>query len=106
MEWLLGILALVLPAGSSAVTYAVTRNKRKNDFLGNLQGSIDLLSENYSKALNELACVRSENLELRTLQQELVIQVAGLKKENAGLRSEIAELNERLNNIKTITKTK
>jgi len=106
MELLLGILTIVLPVISSAATYIVGRNKRKNDFLGNLQGSIDLLSVNYSKALNELNSLRGENLELRTLQQELIIQVAGLKKENAGLRAEIAELNERLNNIKIITKTK
>jgi len=106
MEWILGILTLVLPAISSVVTYAVGKNKRKNDFLGNLQGSIDLLSVKYTEALNELALVRKENLELRTLQQQMIIEVNGLKKENAGLRAEVAELNERLINIKTITKTK
>ncbi len=106
MEWALAILTLVLPVVSSAVTWTVSKRKRNNDFLGNLQGSIDLLSVKYTESLNELAIVRKENLELRTLQQQMIIEVAGLKKENAGLRAEIAELNERLNNIKTITKTK
>ncbi len=106
MEWLLGILAIVLPGVSSVVTYAVGKSKRKNDFLGNLQGSIDLLTEKYTAALDELTKLRGENLELRTIQQKMLVEMKGLKLENAELKRIINELNEKLENVKTITKTK
>lgn len=66
------------------------RRKQKNDFLAELQASIDLLAEKNKTQMEEIIKLREEVLRLR--------------EENAHLREEIEELNGRLQNIKTITK--
>jgi uncharacterized coiled-coil DUF342 family protein len=96
MEWILGILTLVLPVATGAVSYLAGKRKRNNDFLVELQGSIDLLSEKYTKALNELTELRRENMELKLMQERMMREIEALKQENA-------ELNEKLANVKRIT---
>lgn len=81
-DWV-GILGYVLTPIASVFTWIVSRSKQKNDFLKELQSSINLLA--------------SEN-------KKLMLEVLALRKENVELRSEVEELNRRLNNVKTITK--
>ncbi|MFV0403646.1 MAG: hypothetical protein ACK5KV_06820 [Bacteroides graminisolvens] len=100
------ILTIILPVVSSVVTWFVARKKRKNDFLADLQTSIDLLSEKYNNALRELVEVKEQNSKLLVSQNEMKQQIALLTQENLTLKRTVDELNERLSNVKTITRTK
>lgn len=114
-EALKDLVTFILPAGAagSVITWLVNRPKQRNDFVAELQKSIDLLSEKLNQKLTEnlelkevlislkteLAAIRDENKTLLAGQEEL-------KRENAGLREEVNSLREQLAGIKTITKTK
>lgn len=100
------LLAITLPVVSSVVTWFVARKKRNNDFLADLQASIDLLSEKYNDSLRELIEVKAQNSKLLIAQNEMKEQIENLTKENETLKSTVDELNERLSNVKTITRTK
>lgn len=90
------ILTVVLPMISSAVTWLLTKRKRNNNFISELQGSIDLLSEKYTEALDQLTIIRAENLELRTLQREMTNEIEDLKLKNNQLRKNIEYLKTKL----------
>lgn len=100
------VLTVTLPVISSLVTWFVARKKRKNDFLADLQSSIDLLSSKYNDALKELVTVKEQNSKLLIAQNEMKEQISNLTKENETLKNTVDELNERLSNVKTITRTK
>lgn len=102
IEW----LTLILPVLSSVVTWWVMRKKRKNDFLADLQSSIDLLSDKYNTTLQELVVLKGQNAQLMIAQDELKAQIEALSQENAALKDTIDELNTRLTGVKTITRTK
>jgi len=97
-------LTILLPILSSAVTWFVARKKRNNDFLSDLQSSIDLLSEKYNAALQEIVIVKEQNSTLIITQKEMKLQIAELKRENGVLKGTIDELNKRLEGVKTITR--
>jgi regulator of replication initiation timing len=82
--WVIILGYLIAPV-SSVISYFAGRKKANNDFLQNMQASINLLADENKK---------------------LMAEVVALRKENTRLRIEIEELNEKLSNIKTITKTK
>jgi len=92
MEIWITILGYLLAPVTGVVSWIAASRKRKNDFLTDLQASIDLLSAKNKELINEVVNLRGE--------------VVQLKSENTALRREIEELNERLSNVKTITKTK
>ena len=92
METLTTILQFVAPIGTFIAGLFTGRRKRQNDFLADLQKSIDLLSAKNKELIDEVITLRGE--------------IVKLKSENAALRNEIEELNDKLSNIKTITKTK
>lgn len=98
------LLTVLLPIVSSVVTWYVARKKRNNDFLADLQRSIDLLSGKYNEALEELVAVKEQNSKLLIAQQEMKFQIAELKRENGVLKGTIDELNKRLEGVKTITR--
>jgi len=100
------VLTVALPVLSSVITWFVARKKRKNDFLADLQSSIDLLSEKYNAALQELVTVKEQNSKLLIAQNEMKEQIDNLTKENETLKNTVDELNDRLSNVKTITRTK
>lgn len=100
------MLAFGLPPVTSAVTWFVTRSQRNNTFLSDLQASIDLLSDRYNAALEELVKVKEQNVQLMTNQNELKAQIQEMSKENNILKNTVEELNKRLEGIKTITRTK
>jgi len=101
IEW----LTVLLPVLSSVVTWWVMRKKRKNDFLADLQSSIDLLSDKYNSSLQDLIIVKEQNAKLMIAQDQMKNQIETLSKENAALKETIDELNTRLTGVKTITRT-
>ena len=80
------------------------RQKRENDFLSDLQASIDLLAQKNSELLKELIAVRSQNADLIANQETMKRQIETLTLENSELKQEVASLNERLAGVKTITR--
>lgn len=90
MELIISILGYVLTPIVGAIGWVAGSKKRNNDFLKDLQDSIDLLSTRNKELLEEVIKLRSEVVKLKT--------------ENAALRAEVEELNRKLDNVKTITK--
>jgi peptidoglycan hydrolase CwlO-like protein len=105
-NWLLPTLTIVLPVISSAVTWGVSRRQRNNSFIANLQQSIDLLSEKYTKALNELIMLREENNDLKAMQHELLCSLRRLEAENKELKVVIDGMNLKINKLKTVSRAK
>ena len=77
----------ILPYIVSVITgitgWLTGKRKQNNDFLKDLQASIDLLAEK---------------------NKQLMEEVVQLRQENAKLRIEVEELSRKLENVKTITK--
>ena len=92
MDHFITILGYILTPVAGIVGWFASVKKRNNDFLAALQASIDLLSEKNKELVEEVVKLRTEVLRLKT--------------ENAALCKEVEELNSRLDNVKTITKTK
>lgn len=103
MDWT-AIIGYVFSAVTGVAGWLVGRRKQANDFLSDLQGSINMLTEENAKLLKELIAVRRENATLMTNQEEMKIEIEALRKENEALRQEIGELNNRLAGIRTITR--
>lgn len=82
----------------------VGRRKRNNDFLGELQNSIDLLTEKYTKTLTELVSVKEQNAKLLIGQNEMSIELKAVREENSLLKKEVEELTTQLANVKIITR--
>jgi regulator of replication initiation timing len=83
METWITIIGYLLAPISGVASYFAGKKKADNDFLQNMQASIDLLAQK---------------------NKELMEEVIKLREENIQLRQEVEELNARLANIKTITK--
>lgn len=89
---------LVLTAlGSSSITGVVTwlfsKKKRDNDFLSELQNSINILTQNYTDTLNKLVEVQRQNAELLAGQAVMQGEIDKLKRENCKLVEKLNELN-------------
>lgn len=82
------LITTIVTVATNICTYFVTRRKKQNDFIANLQSSIDLLSDRYTKTLNELITVRETNVQLTNKVNELII-------ENKNLKNEIANISKR-----------
>ncbi|MBK9292560.1 MAG: hypothetical protein IPM52_13190 [Bacteroidetes bacterium] len=76
----------------SLFTWLASRRQRNNDFIADLQKSIGLLTENYTKTLDELIVVKRQNAELLLLVNDLQGQIQKLKDENATLIKKMNEL--------------
>lgn len=66
------LLTYALPSGflAGAVTWLVSRRKRRNDMLADMQRSIDLLCEKYNDVLQENVTLRREKADWLVAQQE------------------------------------
>jgi lipopolysaccharide biosynthesis regulator YciM len=80
---ILDIFTLLTAPLAGVIGWFAGRRKQKNDFLNELQASIDLLA---------------------TKNKELLAEVIALRGENLKLRFEVEELNRKLEGIKTITR--
>lgn len=113
---ILSFLIGLLPFVGTAIAWFFERKKRKNDFLQDMQNSIDLLTTKYTEILNKWTIAQDENLkllggqsamlaelkEVRKENAELKESMEELKRENASLKSVIDELKAQLDGIKTI----
>ena len=74
---------IVAPALTALAGWYAGAKKRKNDFLHDMQATINMLAD--------------EN-------RKLMEQVVELRRENAALRAEVGELGHKLENVETITR--
>lgn len=81
---------------SGVITWMFSKKKRDNDFLSDLQNSINILTQNYTDTLNKLVEVQRQNAELLAGQATMQQEIDKLKKENCKLIEKINELNKLL----------
>ena len=93
------ILGYIFSAVTGVAGWFVGTRKRNNDFLGEMQESINKLATENKKLMAELLEVRRQNLDLQMKINELL-------GENKTLNDQIQQLNKNLSNVKTITKSK
>lgn len=96
MEMLTFIGTYIIPLFTAAVGWLVGSRKRKNDFLKDLQTSIDLLSSENRKLLADITAVNSEIVAVRKENEELKASVDRLCTENSQLKDEIRQLREQV----------
>ncbi len=86
----------IVPAITAAIGWLVGTRKRNNDFLQDLQSSIDLLSSENKKLLEDITAVNTEIVAVRKENEELKAAVEKLCTENALLKDEVKQLKNRL----------
>ena len=96
METLTFIGTYIIPLFTAAIGWIVGSRKRKNDFLKDLQASIDLLSSENRKLLVDITAVNSEIVAVRKENEELKASVDRLCTENSQLKDEVRQLREQL----------
>lgn len=96
METLTFIGTYIIPLLTVAIGWVVGSLKRKNDFLKDLQASIDLLSSENRKLLADITSVNSEIVAVRKENEELKASVDRLCTENSHLKDEIRQLREQV----------
>lgn len=91
MDGLMDFLTFALPGGflGSVVTWLLGRRKRDNDMLSQLQASINMLSSENRKILDENILLRRENADLKANQEEMIQELSRLAKEVERLRKVI-----------------
>ena len=88
-----GIFAVVASAKSG---WLAGKRKRRNDFLKNMQDSIDILSMENKRLIEDLTTVNREVVALRRENGELKYSVDQLCKENVQLKEEVRNLRTRM----------
>ena len=96
METLAFIGTYIIPLFTAAVGWIVGSRKRKNDFLKDLQASIDLLSSENRKLLADITAVNSEIVAVRKENEELKASVDRLCTKNSQLKDEVRQLREQV----------
>jgi threonine synthase len=90
MENWVTLLGYLLAPVTAVASYFAGLRKSKNDFLQEMQKSINLLTAENTKLIERVVALNTE--------------VIALRKENGMLRNEVEELNRKLENVKTITR--
>lgn len=96
MEILTFIGTYIIPLFTATIGWLVGSRKRKNDFLKDLQASIDLLSSENRKLLADITAVNSEIVAVRKENEELKASVDRLCTENSQLKDEVRQLREQI----------
>ncbi len=96
MEILTFIGSYIIPLFTAAIGWIVGSRKRRNDFLKDLQASIDLLSSENRKLLADITAVNSEIVAVRKENEELKASVDRLCTENSQLKDEVRQLREQI----------
>lgn len=92
MDWNF-IIGTVLGLIGTPIAWLAGRRKANNDFLRDLQDSIDLLSEKNKSLLEEVVQLRLENSQLQVNQQELMRQLEALREESEAMSAVLKEMN-------------
>ena len=95
-EILLFIGTYIIPLVSAAVGWLAGSRKRRNDFLKDLQASIDLLSSENRRLFADITAVNAEIVAVRKENEELKASEDRLCSENALLQEEVRQLREQI----------
>lgn len=82
----------ILPVVTATAGWIAGSRKRRNDFLKDLQASIDLLSSENRRLLSDITAVNAEIVAVRRENEELKVSVDRLCAENAQLKDEVRQL--------------
>ena len=74
---------------SNICTWLFSRRKQNNDFLAELQKSIDLLTEKYTKTLNENVQLKADNAKLLANQQVMEEKIDSLTRKIDSLTKQL-----------------
>ena len=96
MEALTFIGTYIIPLFTAAIGWIVGSRKRKNDFLKDLQSSINLLSAENKHLLEEITNANAEIVAVRKENEELKASVDRLCTENSQLKDEVRQLREQV----------
>ncbi len=86
----------LVPIVTAAAGWLAGKRKRRNDFLKNMQESIDILSMENKRLIEDLTMVNREVVALRKENGELKYSVDQLCKENVQLKEEVRNLRTRI----------
>ena len=86
----------LVPMITAAAGWLAGKRKRRNDFLKNMQDSIDILSMENKRLIEDLTTVNREVVALRRENGELKYSVDQLCKENVQLKTEVQDLRKQL----------
>ena len=86
----------LIPTITAAVGWLAGKRKRRNDALKSMQDSIDILSMENKRLIEDLTTVNREVVALRRENGELKTSVDQLCKENAQLKEEVRNLRNRI----------
>ena len=88
----------LVPIVTAAAGWLAGKRKRRNDFLKNMQDSINLLSVENKRLLKDLTAVNNEVVALRKENGELKYSVDQLCRENVQLKTEVQDLRKQITN--------
>lgn len=100
------IMDLALPVITGVAGWWTGRRKQKNDFLSDLQSSIDLLSSRNAELVERVTTLNSTVIGLKAENASLKAEIKAVREENQQMSDEITRLREKLDGVKTITRVK
>ena len=92
------IIDCFVPIITAAAGWLAGKRKRRNDALKSMQDSIDILSMENKRLIEDLTTVNREVVALRRENGELKTSVDQLCKENAQLKTEVQDLRKQITN--------
>ena len=90
------IAECLVPMITAAAGWLAGKRKRRNDALKSMQDSIDILSTENKRLIEDLTAVNREVVALRRENGELKTSVDQLCKENVQLKTEVQDLRKQL----------
>ena len=88
----------LVPIVTAAAGWLAGKRKRQGDALKNMQESIEMLTGNNKRLLDDLAKVNDEVIALRRENAELKLSVDHLCRENTQLKTEVQDLRKQITN--------
>ena len=88
----------LVPSVTAVVGWLAGKRKRQGDALKNMQESIEMLTGNNKRLLDDLAKVNDEVIALRRENAELKLSVDHLCRENTQLKTEVQDLRKQITN--------
>ncbi len=86
----------LIPSVTAVVGWLAGSRKRRNDALKSMQDSIDILSNENKRLIEDLTTVNREVVALRRENGELKTSVDQLCKENVQLKTEVQDLRKQM----------